>query len=106
MRNSIKELLKSAFIVIIFLTLFTTIFFYVKQNSLSLETQLSEYSKNFKEYSKKEIPETSGVFIPQTNWSSNDTVWSQPLQLTHPDIKRDEYKVLRLTDSDRKTDFI
>ncbi len=76
----------------IFLILLTTVFINVNQaffyldKHLSDDTQLSTGNQN---------ENLTKAIIPQSNWITNETVWSQPEQLTHPDINRNEYTAVQ-----------
>ncbi|MCG3252394.1 MAG: hypothetical protein KAX09_00980 [Candidatus Heimdallarchaeota archaeon] len=92
MRLFKKELVKISLLIMIFLILLTTVFLNVNQaffyldNRLSDDTQLSTGNQN---------ENLINAVIPHTNWITNEPVWSQPEQLTHPDINRNEFTAVQ-----------
>ncbi len=92
MRFVRKELVKISLLIMIFLILLATVFINVNQaffyldKRLSDDTQLSTGNQN---------ENMTKAVIPQSNWITNESVWSQPEQLTHPDINRNEYTAVQ-----------
>lgn len=92
MRLLRKELVKVSLLVVIFLILLTTIFVNVNQASFYLDNRISDDTQLSTENQNEAL---TNAIIPQSNWNSTESVWSQPEQLTHPDIERNEYTAVQ-----------
>ena len=92
MRFLRKELMKISFLVIIILILLTTVLINVNQAFFYLDKRLSDDTQLSVENQDESLTNT---VILQSNWNTNETVWSQPEQLTHPNINRNEYTAVQ-----------
>ncbi|MBK5113372.1 MAG: hypothetical protein KGD59_11990 [Candidatus Heimdallarchaeota archaeon] len=90
-----REFVKISFLLIIILTLFTAVFINVNQAALHLSESQNQYNQLSVINQEEEITKLSSMIAPQSNWVASETVWSQPEQLTHPDIKRSEYTAVQ-----------
>ncbi|MCK5298547.1 MAG: hypothetical protein KAJ76_06555, partial [Candidatus Heimdallarchaeota archaeon] len=92
MRFLRKELVKVSLLVMIFLILLTTVFVNVNQAFFYLDSRLSDDTQLYTENQDETL---ANAIIPQSNWNTTESVWSQPEQLTHPDINRNEYTAVQ-----------
>ena len=92
MRFLRKEVVKISFLIMIFLILLTTVFINANQAFSYLDKRLNDNTQLSVE---NQDENSTNTVLPQSNWITSESVWSQPEQLTHPDIDKNEYTAVQ-----------